>query len=197
MDNFYLFLNFLNNNIENNFTSFIVIYFFFLIVYNMFSLPGNIIFFTASGYLFGLFLGFLISIVSLVFGSLIFFIGSKFFLKKIFPVTYKKYSEKIHLYISNSSLEYLIIFRLIPGTPLILQNLFLSILKINIYKFLISSFIGFSPLIFTVVYIGTVIQNLSNIKDITFDDILTKNFLLFIAFIIIILLVRIFFKRKN
>ena len=197
MTEFYVFLEFLNTYINTNFNFSIFIFFIFLLVYNMFSIPGNLIFVASAGYFFGIYIGYIISILSIVFGSFIFFTASKLLLKKIFINFYNKYSLKINRYISNSSIEYLIMFRMIPGPPLMIQNVCLSILKIHSFKFILTSFIGFSPIIFIAVYYGSKIKSYESIKNITMNSIISRDFLIFIALVIFFLSLRIVFKKKN
>jgi len=197
MTEFYAFLDFLNTYINTNFNFSIFIFFIFLLVYNMFSIPGNLIFVASAGYFFGIYIGYIISILSIVFGSFIFFTASKLLLKKIFINFYNKYSLKINWYISNSSIEYLIMFRMIPGPPLMIQNVCLSILKIHSFKFILTSFIGFSPIIFIAVYYGSKIKSYESIKNITMNSIISRDFLIFIALVIFFLSLRIVFKKKN
>ena len=197
MTEFYAFLDFLNTYINTNFNFSIFIFFIFLLVYNMFSIPGNLIFVASAGYFFGIYIGYIISILSIVFGSFIFFTASKLLLKKIFINFYNKYSLKINKYISNSSIEYLIMFRMIPGPPLMIQNVCLSILKIHSFKFILTSFIGFSPIIFIAVYYGSKIKSYESIKNISMNSIISRDFLIFIALVIFFLSLRIVFKKKN
>jgi len=197
MTDFYVFLDYLNIYINSNFNFSIIIFFIFLLVYNTFSIPGNLIFFASAGYFFGIYIGYIISILSIVLGSLIFFTVSKLFLKKLFINIYGKYSEKINKYISNSSIEYLILFRMIPGPPLMIQNLCLSMLRIHFIKFMLSSFIGFSPIIFIAVYCGSKIKSIETVKNISIKSIISSDFLFFIGLMIFLLSLRIIFKKKN
>ena len=57
MTEFYVFLDFLNTYINTNFNFSIFIFFIFLLVYNMFSIPGNLIFVASAGYFFGIYIG--------------------------------------------------------------------------------------------------------------------------------------------
>ena len=125
MDILFLILDFIKLKIEINYFITLLILFIYLFLHFSLSLPGGIIFFAATGYFFGLYVGFLVSILSLVLGSLFFFVFFSFLLKKIFPLIYKNYSNKITNYITDSSFEYLILLRMIPGPPLMLQNLLL------------------------------------------------------------------------
>ena len=197
MDIFFIFLDFLKLQVENNFFYSLFFITFFLLIYNSFSIPGNIIFIASTGYFFGIYIGFIISILTIVFGSLLFFIFSSYFLNKFSPNTIKKYSKQIDKYISNSSIEFLIIFRIIPGTPLMVQNLILSFLNISKLKFILSSFIGFSPLIFILVFFGDQLKSFENVKSFEITDIISFKFLIFILIIITILIIRIIYKKNK
>ena len=180
---------------DNYFVS-ILFFLYFLFCYSVFSLPGLLIFTAMSGYLFGIYHGFIISILSVTFGSLAFFILSKIFFKYFFIKYYEKYAQNINKYISNSTVEYLIIFRLVPGPPLMAQNMILSLLDISIFKFLLSTFIGSTPIILTSVIIGNKIKNIQLIKEISSQDILTWDIVLIISVLIFFLIIKIKFKKN-
>ena len=193
---YFLFTIFLEY-LENNFFIVLFFYFLFMFCYNCFSLPGNLIIFGLSGYMFGVVLGFISSSLAVLCGSYIFFILSRFFLSKIFPNIYKKYSNKINYFISKSTLEYLIIFRIIPGPPIMLQNLCMSLTNISSYKFLLSTLIGVSPLVYIIVFVGNKMNDFNKLKNITINDVLTLDFLIFVGLIIILLFLRIYFRKKK
>ena len=132
--------------IEINYILSIILLFLFIFFYSLFSIPGLIFFLVFSGYAFGLFLPYFVCIISFTLGCFCFFILSKLFLNKFFQKYYVKYSSTVDKYIKNSTIEYLIIFRLVPGTPLFIQNTLLSLLKISNFKFLFSTFVGATPL---------------------------------------------------
>jgi len=182
---------------QDNYFISISAFFFFLICYSVFSLPGLLIFTCMSGYLFGIYYGFIISILSLTFGSLVFFILSKILFKYFFIKYYEKYAQNINKYISNSTVEYLIIFRLVPGPPLMVQNMILSLLDISIFKFLLSTFIGFTPIFLTSVIIGNKIKNIHLIKGISGQDLFTWDIVLIISVLILLLILKIKFKKNN
>ena len=73
MNEFFVFLDILNIYIDDNFNFSIIIFFIFLLVYSAFSIPGNLVFVASAGYFFGIYIGYIISILSIVLGSLIFF----------------------------------------------------------------------------------------------------------------------------
>ena len=78
-----------------------------------------------------------------------------------------------------------------------MQNVCLSILKINSIKFILTSFIGFSPIIFVAVYFGSKIKSFESIKNITMNSILSRDFLIFVVLMIFFLSLRIIFKKKS
>ena len=193
---FLTYLDFINYYVDKNFLLSAFIFCFFLIIYNSFSLPGNLLFFLSSGFFFNLYIGFLINILSIVIGSLNFFIFSKFFFKTFLSKFYNKYSNKITKIIKNSSYEYLILLRLISLFPLMVQNICLSILNISKTKFIITTFIGFIPIMFLAAFIGNEISNFVELNNFKMKDLFSSNFLLIILLLISIIILRIFFKKK-
>tara|TARA_Y100000768_G_C23956721_1_gene673205 strand:+ start:316 stop:912 length:597 start_codon:yes stop_codon:yes gene_type:complete len=172
------------------------IYFIFSICFFTFSLPGGLIVSLCSGFFFGLFQGFIINIFSISIGSLLFIYLSKNLLSKIFNNYYIKFSSKISGYIKNSSFEYLILLRLIIGPPLVLQNLFISLLNINKTKIFVTSIIGFTPLMFLFAYLGSFTSTLIQLKSYTFSQVFSFDILIIFGFLILLTLLRIYFKKQ-
>ena len=185
----------INNFINTYYIFSFIIYFIFSIVFFMFSLPGGLIILMGSGFFFGFLNGFLINITSISLGSLKFITFSNNLFKKLFNKAYNKYSKKISGYISSSSYEYLILIRLVVGPPLIFQNLCISLLDISKTKILISSVIGFSPLMFVFSYSGNHASNIIQLKEFTLSKLISFEILLVLIFLIILTLLKIFFKK--
>ena len=129
-------------------------------------------------------------------GSLIFFIVSKFLFKNLLKNYYEIYSLKLTNIIKNSSYEYLILLRLIVGAPLFIQNLCLSILNISKVKFIISSSIGFFPLMVLFTYLGNQLYDLIQVKKFNLIEVFTFELLIIFLILIIVILLRIFYKNK-
>ena len=190
--------NFLIN--LNEFVSTYYIYsfcLFFIIstLYFTFSLPGGIIILLSSGFFFGFIGGFVLNIISICLGSLIFIIFSKTLIKGLFEKYYVKFSDKLSTYIKSSSYEYLILIRLIIGPPLLFQNICISLLNISKTKILITSFIGFTPLMLLFSYLGSHVSNIIELKAFTIADIFTSEIIIIFVLIISILFFRIFIKK--
>ena len=197
LENFFLYINFINQNLENNYLIFFLFYFFSLIVFFSFSLPGGPILLITSGFFFGFYVGFFINIFSILIGSYFFVFFASSFLKNFFETLYLKFSNKLNKLIKHSSYEYLIIFRLIQGNPLFIQNLCLSFLNISKTKFIISSFVGLSPAIIIFTYFGSKLLQIYEIKNITYNDIFSKKFIFILIIFILLLIFRIIYNYKR
>ncbi len=182
--------------IKNNLELSLILYFLFSFLFFTFSLPGSLIIILASSFFFGFIIGFIINITTIVLGSLCFFLFFKNIFKKYFNKQTEKFSDKLNNIIKKSSFEYLVLLRLIFGIPLFVQNLFLSTLNISKTKFIISSFIGFSPYFLLFSFIGNQFSNLIEVKEFQLSNILSFELILVFLLLIIFLLLRIFFKFK-
>ena len=182
--------------IKNNLELSLILYFLFSFLFFTFSLPGSLIIILASSFFFGFITGFIINITTIVLGSLCFFLFFKNIFKKYFNKQIEKFSDKLNTIIKKSSFEYLVLLRLIFGVPLFVQNLFLSTLNISKTKFIISSFIGFTPYFLLFSFIGNQFSNLIEIKEFQLSNILSFELILIFLILIILLLIRIFFKFK-
>jgi len=182
--------------IKNNLELSLILYFLFSFLFFTFSLPGSLIIILASSFFFGFITGFIINITTIVLGSLCFFLFFKNIFKKYFNKQIEKFSDKLNTIIKKSSFEYLVLLRLIFGVPLFVQNLFLSTLNISKTKFIISSFIGFTPYFLLFSFIGNQFSNLIEVKEFQLSNILSFELILIFLILIILLLIRIFFKFK-
>ena len=182
--------------IKNNLELSLILYFLFSFLFFTFSLPGSLIIILASSFFFGFITGFIINITTIVLGSLCFFLFFKNIFKKYFNKQIEKFSDKLNKIIKKSSFEYLVLLRLIFGVPLFVQNLFLSTLNISKTKFIISSFIGFTPYFLLFSFIGNQFSNLIEVKEFQLSNILSFELILIFLILIILLLLRIFFKFK-
>ena len=182
--------------IKNNLELSLILYFLFSFLFFTFSLPGSLIIILASSFFFGFITGFIINITTIVLGSLCFFLFFKNLFKKYFNKQIEKFSDKLNTIIKKSSFEYLVLLRLIFGVPLFVQNLFLSTLNISKTKFIISSFIGFTPYFLLFSFIGNQFSDLIEIKEFQLSNILSFELILIFLLLIIFLLLRIFVKFK-
>ena len=69
MDYIFYFLDYIHIKIEYNFYLSLIIFLSLMILCNSFSLPVNPIFMTSAGFLYGIGIGFFVSIIGIVLGS--------------------------------------------------------------------------------------------------------------------------------
>ena len=196
-DNLFFFINFFYEQLGNNFFLFFFLYFFSLIIFFSLSLPGGPILITASGFFFGFYLGFIINIISILIGSYIFIYILKNLFNKLFKLFYLKFSKRLNNLIEHSTYEYLILIRLIAGIPLFIQNLFFSFINISKSKFFISSFFGFSPIIFLLTYFGSKFYEIYEIKNFKSSDVISTEFIFFTILLITLIITKIIYKIKK
>ena len=180
---------------EDNYYFSILMVFLFLTFYQMIGLPGHVFIMLAVGYFFGTYIGYILCQFSLVIGSYLCFLFGQSVLARLSPKSLNKFKKNIYSHISANTFEYVLIFRLFPGTPLFFQNLVLSFLDIRKRIFLIATFLGFTPGTFVTVYVGEQINNFSYINLIKIQDIFSIEFYLSIFFVITILLIKILYKK--
>jgi len=181
--------------ILDNFLLALFSYFLFCLLFFFLSLPGGLIVTLSSGFFFGFYIGFLINIISITIGSLIFIILSNYFILTYFNNYLSKYTVKLNRIIKKSSYEYLILIRMIFGVPLIVQNLFISTLEISKFKFIISSLLGFTPYFLIFTYAGDKLSNLFEIKSFSIKNIFSFEILIGLIVLVIIIIYRIYYKN--
>ena len=185
----------LNEFINTNYLYSVCIYFIISIFFFALSLPGGMIVLISSGFFFGIVIGFIINILAISLGSLIFVIFSRTLFRGLFDKYYKKFSHKLSNYIKDSSYEYLILIRLIIGPPLIFQNICISLLNISKIKILITSLIGFTPTMLLFSYLGSYVSNIIELNNFSFSKIFSFEILIIFGLMILLLILRIFFKK--
>ena len=197
IDFFILYLNFINLYIESNFYITLIIYFIISFFIFFFSIPGSALIIIASAFFLDIYYAFLINILSVSLGSLFFIILSKKILNKYFDKYINQYFNVFEKIIKKSSLEYLILLRLIIGPPLFVQNIFLATLNVSKISIFFSTIIGFTPYFILYVIIGNQISNLQSINNITFWNIFSLEFFVILSALAVFLIFRIYIKSKN
>ena len=198
MEFFFEFLLYLKTLINEYYLLSLIIFSLYLFLHSIISLPGIIILWIFSGYAFGIYMGYIISIIFTVFGSFILFILSKTIFHKYFRKYFNNQNQMVENTIKENSYEILILFRMIPiNVPFFIQNVGISFLKISSKKYLITTFIGFTPLTFMCSLIGDAIIIFDDIKNVNIKDIISYNFLIIIGIIIFLLFLRIYYKNKK
>ena len=197
LETFFYNLDNIQNFISQNFflSAFILLVLYsFLILCNF---PFASLLSMINGFLFGTWIGGLISLVGGTLGAFgIFIIAKFFFLDFIKSKFLDKYSN-IQNYFNQNDLELMILIRIIPGTPFFLQNLILAGLGANNKKFIYTTMFGLAPWSFIFGSIGQGLEEIFiNKTKLNFSLVAQPEFLVPIAFVAFVIILVILFKKK-
>ena len=186
-------INFINQNTYFSFFLFIFTYL-ILVVCNF---PAASILSLTGGFLFGTLLGGIGIIVGGTLGSFFVFLLAKFFfLDFIHKSILKKYT-RIPIYFKSNDIELMLLIRLIPGIPFFAQNLILAGLGAKNLKFFITTLLGVAPWAFIFASIGEGLDEIFyHQNEFSFQYVFQLKFILPILTIILIIFLKLIFKRK-
>jgi len=153
-----------------------------------------------SGIFFGKWIGTFISVISISIGALILYTIANFFFKDLVnKLLEKKFSKYINLFKKNE-FYYFFIFRLAGGLglPFLLQNTLPVIFNIKKINYFFASVLGFIPVMFIWVAVGSGInQFIKESDNFSFVNlILSKEIYMPIIYFIIFILISLIIKKK-
>lgn len=194
LENFLLFLNDLLNQINTIKIKYpILSILFFLIFYILIvilNLPIGLPMSTCAGFMFGVFIGTFSAVMAITIGSFIVFkLLSTASMSKQFD-KFKIVRLNIFKHLYNNKVRVALLIRIIPGTPIFLQNLILANLKISDTLFLITTMIGCLPITYIIVFFGSKFNEIINLNNqLSLFDIFDYKSIIFLIFLIILILV--------
>lgn len=180
---------------EQNILLSAIVFFLIYVLSTALSLPGAAILTLASGGLFGLSLGTLISSFASSIGAGFAFLGARYFLKDWVQSKFKSSFEKINEGINKEGAYYLFTLRLTPVFPFFLVNLIMGLTSMKFWTYFFVSQIAMLPGTLIYVNAGTQIASLTSTKDILSAKIIL-SFVLLGAFPLIVKKL-IVIKNKN
>ena len=155
-----------------------------------------------GGFIFGKWLGVIIVVLGLSFGSTFLYIFGNYFLKDFIREKFLIKYKKLEIKFKKSEFLYLLIYRFIGGIPFALANVLPCIFNVKVKNFFWATLLGIIPQIFLVVSIGSGIekvidQNLQapKITDLIYSPEIYIPILAFAILIILTIIARkIFYK---
>ena len=160
----------------------------------------------AAGFIFGKWIGTLVTILACSVGSVSLFILANLFLKEFIK---KKLSSKINKFIklfNKNEFLYFMLFRVTggPGVPFAIQNVLPVIFSMKIKNYFFATLLGILPGVFVLSSVGSGLDKFINKFDkIKWDQLLydPEIYLPLVGFVIIIILSiaieKFFFNKKN
>ena len=197
LQNFFFNIEIIQNLILQNFFISVFIFIFIYSFLIMCNFPFASLLSMINGFLFGTWIGGIISIVGGTFGALgVFLIAKFFFLDFIKRNFLNKYSH-IEDYFNKNDLELMMLIRIIPGIPFFLQNLILAGLGAHNKKFFYTTFIGLAPWSFIFGSVGQGLEEIFiNKTELNISLIAQPEYLIPIGLIALLIIVIILFKKK-
>ena len=157
------------------------------ILFNLAAIPR--VFFTIfSGYVFGLFYGFLFAWLATIAGLIVTFISIRYLFKERFVAKFgdKKLVEKLNRLIEKRGLLMIVFLRAIYIVPSSILNYSFGFTKIKTSTYLLGSAIGFIPVVLINVYAGYEInKNLTTTSPFDYTQLIVPAILLILAIFLI------------
>jgi len=152
----------------------------------------------ASGFLFGVYYGTVIVVITLSLGASLTYIIANFFFKDLIN---KKFSNRFNFLedkIKSNEFFAIFLLRLIGGTPLQLQNLLPVLFNVKLKSYFLGSLLGFIPQAYIFSSLGAGVENQikKNIEPPTFFELITAAEIYVPIAGFLILLLFAFFIRK-
>lgn len=152
--------------IEKNFVCALIVYLIAHVSAVTFFLPLTAILNTIAGYLFGIVIGALLSLIAGTLGSLCAFLLVRYLLKEWFQKRFQSQVRFFNHEINEYGTYYLIGIHLIMGIPFALINIVAGLSHASLRTFALTTFIGTIPGCFIHAYIGHLLRTINSVQDI-------------------------------
>ena len=186
--------------VENKFILSLITFTIFYSLSTALSLPIGTFLTLLGGYIFGVYIGFLVVVVGATLGAVILFLIIKFSLIKSLE-SIKRKSEifnKIKLGIEKDIWSYLFFIRFFPIFPFWFVNIAPAILGISFFPYLVTTFFGIMPGTLSIIMIGSGVEDIVNQKDdFNLNIFEQKKFLIGLLLLSLISILPIFLKKFN
>lgn len=170
----------------------------FYILYTLLSLPGIFLFSLAAGFLFIQPYSTLYVTFSATFGASLLFILVRGIFKNLFYGRVKRWIERLDHGFNQNAASYLLFLRLIPLSPFWMINISGAFLKISLWTFTWTTFIGMIPSVFIYTQAGKELARLLYSPDPLRPSELWNPYLIAaLAGLAIMTLLPVFFKKAK
>tara|TARA_Y100001970_G_scaffold121080_1_gene150219 strand:- start:4372 stop:5091 length:720 start_codon:yes stop_codon:yes gene_type:complete len=152
-----------------------------------------------SGFIFGKWLGTIITIFGLTVGATLLYIFANFFIKDIIEKKFSKKFKYLNEKFKNNEFIFFLIYRFIGGIPFFISNILPTLFNVKIKNFFFGSIIGMLPQIFIMVSLGSGLEKIieKNLNTPSFIEIIgsPEIYLPIIGFVILLFMGIIFQKK--
>ncbi len=141
--------------VANNFVAAIALYFVLYTIAIAASVPGGLLLTVTGGFLFGWFVGGLLTVFSATVGATILFLIAATSLGDPLRERAGPWLAKLEAGFKDNAMNYLLFLRLVPAFPFWLVNIAPAFLGVNLRTYIIGTFVGIIPGTFAFAFIGT------------------------------------------
>ena len=150
-----------------------------------------------NGFLFGTWIGGVISIIGGTIGAFCVFLIAKFFFLDLIKQKFLNKYSGIENYFYKNETELMLLIRIIPAIPFFIQNLILAGLGAKNKKFFYTTLIGLAPWSFIFGSVGQGLEDIFiNKTQLTFSFIAQPEYMVPLSIIIILIMFILIFKNK-
>ncbi len=140
--------------VEEHYFLALIAYFLFYVVAVATSLPGGLLITISGGFLFGWFVGGLVTVFAATIGASILFLVATTSLGDVLKERAGPWLNKLEAGFQKDALNYLLFLRLVPAFPFWLINIAPAFLGISLRTYVIGTFIGIIPGTFVFAFLG-------------------------------------------
>ena len=156
-----------------------------------------------GGFIFGKFLGTLIVVLGLTFGSTFLYIFANYFLRDLIKEKFLFKFQNLESKFKKNEFNYFLLYRFIGGIPFVIANLLPVIFNIKIKNYFIGTFLGIIPQIFILTSLGSGLDKIieqnetaPRIIDLLFLPEIYIPVLAFFFIVLVTIIIRKFFYKN-
>ena len=187
---------------ESNIVLISLLFFIFTIIWVFFAGFGSPIA-LIGGFIFGKFLGTLIVVLGLTFGSTFLYIFANYFLRDLIKEKFLFKFQNLESKFKKNEFNYFLLYRFIGGIPFVIANLLPVIFNIKIKNYFIGTFLGIIPQIFILTSLGSGLDKIieqnetaPGIIDLLFLPEIYIPVLAFFFIVLVTIIIRKFFYKN-
>lgn len=181
---------FLKDSVENNYPHAVLVFIALFILVVSITLPIVGPLTLLGGYLFGLFPGFIYSLIGSTLGSMGSFLLIRYVLGSIMRDRYKDQLATFQEKMQKHGYSYLLMLQLLSVVPFVVINTLAALTDVRLSTVFITTLIGTAPLIFIYAWAGRQLGTISSMKDI-----ISPQLLLILVILAAMSLLPIIFKK--
>ena len=156
-----------------------------------------------AGFIFGNWLGTLLSVIGMTVGATGLYIFANYFLKDLIKKKFLNKFQNLEFKFKKSELFYLLIYRFVGGIPFSISNVLPCIFNVKVRNFFLATFIGMIPQLFIITSISSglekiIDQNIEvpNVIDVIVDPDIYIPLIAFFSLVVITIFFRKFFYKN-